>query len=112
MGLVSSIVIVAFFATFASAASAAEVHVFAGSFGAGELSLGEHSGIAIDDTTGDVYVADTGNGRVAEFEPDGTFVLGFGSLLSPTFIAVDNSGLGWRGDVYVAETRSSSRSVL
>jgi DNA-binding beta-propeller fold protein YncE len=90
-----------------TSASAAEVHVFSSSFGSGLLSLSEHSGVAVDDGTGNVYVADTGDGRVAEFEPDGTFLRGFGTFTTPTFIAVDNSA-GGSGSVYVADTATGS----
>ena len=36
------------------------------------------SGVAVSDETHDVYVADTGNRRVDEFEPDGMFVRAWG----------------------------------
>lgn len=35
-------------------------------------------GIAADPTTGDVYVADTGNNRIDKFSAEGTFLLAFG----------------------------------
>src|ERR1700685_4156232 len=44
--------------------------------GAGQLEGPE--GVAVNDTTGDVYVADTGNDRIDEFEPDGAFVRAWG----------------------------------
>jgi DNA-binding beta-propeller fold protein YncE len=93
---------------FANVSGAAEVYVRTASIGTpgagdGELSLGEHSGVAVNQTTGNVYVADTGNGRVEEFEPDGTFVRVFGSLTAPTFIAIDDS----TGDLYVADSDGS-----
>jgi hypothetical protein len=55
----------------ASAALAAETHVFTGSFGsegsgAGQLERAEHSGIAVDQTSHDIYVADTSNNRVEQ----------------------------------------------
>jgi hypothetical protein len=71
----------------AAAAQGAQIHAFSGSFGApgsasGQLRLrpfylapsgeGENlagSGVAVDDQTGDIYVADTGNNRVDEFDP-------------------------------------------
>jgi DNA-binding beta-propeller fold protein YncE len=65
----------------ASLASAAQTHEFAATIGAGagagagELSLvpgGSDvagSGVAVDAETGDVYVADTANNRVEEFDP-------------------------------------------
>jgi len=88
------------------------------------------SGVAVDEATGDVYVADTGNRRVDEFEGDGSFVRawgwgvangegklevcsatcrrglsggGAGELAAPRFIAVDNSGGASEGDVYVGD---------
>jgi hypothetical protein len=104
--------------------------------GAGELSLvpGNQfeagSGVAVNDETHDVYVADTGNNRVDEFTSGGTFVIAFGrgvgplgedtcttlttckagvsgiepgELEAPTFIAIDNDPASpSHGDVYVA----------
>jgi len=88
------------------------------------------SGVAASDKTHDVYVADTGNRRVDEFEADGTFVRAFGAnvggpgidtctlvpgcskgatgsapgaLEAPKFVAVDNSPGPSRGDVYVSD---------
>ena len=58
------------------------------------------------DASGNVYVADTGNGRVQKFTSDGTFLTQWGSGGSepgqfdyPQGIAVDG-----RGNVYVADT--------
>jgi hypothetical protein len=89
------------------------------------------SGVAVDDKTHDVYVADTGNHRISEFGPKGEFVGAFGAdvgslgntcteipgckagavgkspgeltaeLQAPRFVAVDNSGGASEGDVYV-----------
>jgi hypothetical protein len=120
-------------------AGASQSHAFSGTFGAsgsgaGELALvpqvrtdeegletvAAGTGVAVDDETDDVYVADTGNHRVAEFDPSKSgseaFVRAFGAdvggagvnvctstcspgaagsepgqLDTPTFIAVDNS---------------------
>jgi sugar lactone lactonase YvrE len=103
------------------------------SFGKGQLSLvaGERrsagSGLAINQTTGDIYVADTGNHRIVEFSSVGSFVRSWGwGVLSgspesqvctalpclqglsgsapgqfetPTFLAVDQTN----GDVYVGD---------
>ncbi len=133
---------------FASPALANRAHIYEKAFGskgsaAGELelaapgfsALGEEisggSGVAVDDATGDVYVADTGNHRVDEFSSTGVFLRawGFGvadgasevlqvcqatcfkglsgakagELESPTFIAVDNSPGESAGDVYVGD---------
>ncbi|HVC06921.1 MAG TPA: hypothetical protein VND98_04975 [Solirubrobacterales bacterium] len=123
----------------ASPAAALETHDFSTSFGEqgsgdGQLSLapanGEQSksGIAVNDETGDVYVADSENHRVVEFSKTGNFIRAFGAdvggpgvnvctsscqagtpgiapghFTKPSFIAVDNSP-GGEGDVYVADS--------
>lgn len=85
------------------------------------------SGVAVNDETHDVYVADTENHRVTEFSSSRTFIRAFGAdvggtgintctsnckegtsgsapgqLEKPNFIAVDNSHDASNGDVYVA----------
>jgi DNA-binding beta-propeller fold protein YncE len=131
-----------------SSAQAAQLHAFSAAFGepgsgAGGLGLAfprlsaggkpetAGSGVAVDEETGDVYVADTGNHRVSEFDPskpegerflrafgadvggpgidvcEATCVAGTpgdqpGELEAPTFIAVDNDpASASHGDVYV-----------
>jgi DNA-binding beta-propeller fold protein YncE len=89
------------------------------------------SGLAVDDTSHDVYVADTGNHRISEFEAGGGFVRAWGwgvatgaselescsltceagvagsspgQLDAPLFIAVDDDlSSPSHGDVYVAD---------
>jgi DNA-binding beta-propeller fold protein YncE len=130
--------------TFSALASAGEVHLFESSFGSpgsgdGELSLQlpesnvepkvPGSGLAVDDATHDVYVADTDNRRVDEFTSAGAFIRAFGADVGgpgidvcttscgtgtktsdpggfeePIFVAVDNSAGASEGDVYVADT--------
>ena len=134
-----------------ASASAHSDYTFTGSFGAsgagaGQLSLvpsaipGETTnfGVAVNDETHDVYVADRGNNRVDEFEADGTFVrawgwgvatgaaelqtcttatscqqglsgLAPGEFEAPLSIAVDNSP-GGDGDVYVADEGQNGES--
>jgi hypothetical protein len=60
------------------------------------------------DSSGHVYVADTGNKRIQKFSPDGTFLVnwgtsgtGEGQFSTPTGIAVDS-----KGNVYVADLTS------
>jgi hypothetical protein len=114
----------------------------AGGANAGELDLlapeivgvvqAPGSGVAVNDETHDVYVADTGNRRVDVFNAKGEFQLAFGAnvggagvdtctlicsagtsgsspgeLTTPTFIAVDNSGGPSEGDVYVADSATN-----
>jgi DNA-binding beta-propeller fold protein YncE len=99
----------------AAPALAAEVHLFDTSFGSagsgnGQLALTEHSGLAVNPSSGAVYVADTGNGRVEQFEADGTFVRTVGSLTHPLFVVIDASGGPSDGDLYVADTATGTVS--
>jgi hypothetical protein len=72
------------FALGSSRAVAAEPpHAFIKSFGApgseaGQFAFTSESGLAVDQSTGDVYVADTGNHRVEKFGPSGEFLFAFG----------------------------------
>jgi DNA-binding beta-propeller fold protein YncE len=109
----------------APASAATEFHRFSSSFGEsgegdGQLALtastetGDHrtgggSEIAINQETGNVYVPDTGNGRVDEFSSSGSFIRSFGVFNRPTFIAIDNS-TGGNGSVYVADSEAKSIS--
>jgi hypothetical protein len=109
MAVVASVAVVAL-ALLTSSASAKESRVVESSFGVGELSLATNSGVAVNDVTHDVYVADTGDGDIAEYESDGTAIGTFGSLGTPTFIAVDNSGTASQGSVYVVDAGDNSVS--
>jgi hypothetical protein len=147
-------VIGALFAIPASPALAHRGHVFGPSFGApgsgsGELSLSAlsegpmpqgGSGLAVNEITHDVYVADTGNHRVDEFTSTGTFVRAWGwgvengasefqicteatgcragvagtspgEFESPAFVAVDGSP-GGEGDVYVSDYQQSGDRLV
>src|ERR1039458_8498943 len=100
--------------------SSAPALALSGSFGgSGASALSGPSGVAVNDSTGDVYVVDKGNNRVEQFSLTGTFIAawgwgvsngnaeyqictsgcqagvagsGAGQLDSPEAIAVDNSG--------------------
>ncbi len=107
--------IAALLALIAAPAFAAETHVFSSSFGEagtgnGQLELRAHSGVAVNQETGSIYVGDTGNGRVEQFESSGVFARVFGALSEPTFIAVDNSISTSKGDVYVADSATNTVS--
>jgi len=80
-----------------------------GSIGTGDGQFGTSGpyGIAVD-ISGNVYVADTGNGRIQKFNSNGVFLAKWGSygngdgqFSSPWGITVDNSGF-----VYVADAGS------
>ena len=99
----------------ATPALAAQNHFYSSSFGKpgtdnGQLALGEHSSLAVNQAVGDIYVTDTGNGRVQQFSSTGTFIRAFGSLTTPTFIAVDNSAGASKGDVYVVDSADNTIS--
>jgi DNA-binding beta-propeller fold protein YncE len=101
---------------------ASRTHVFAGSLGGpctgsagacepGELS--EPTGVAVNDSTGDVYVVDSAENRVEQFSSTGTYLSSFngsaaptGALVRPTGVAIDNSTNPLdpsAGDVYVID---------
>ncbi|HEV7493176.1 hypothetical protein [Baekduia sp.] len=121
----------------AASASALQTHVFSSSFGnsgSGAGQVSSPSGVAINVTTHDVYVADTANLRVDQFSSAGSFIrawgwgvadglpsleictlscqagipgTGAGQFTTPTFIAVDNSAGASAGDVYVGDTATN-----
>jgi len=75
-----------------------------GGKGAGKGELDSPTGIAID-ASGNILVADTGNGRIEKFSPSGTFIstmgtkgAGNGQLGEPNGIAIDGAG-----NIYVAD---------
>jgi hypothetical protein len=121
----------------AAPASAATIHSVSSSFGIptgdGTLALASTSGVAVNGTSHDVYVADTGHARVIQATAAGSFVRAFGAdvggagvdsctvncaagtpgsaagaFTTPTFLAIDNSGGPSGGDVYVADTTSNT----
>jgi DNA-binding beta-propeller fold protein YncE len=102
----------------AAPALASEGHVFSTSFaGEGEHALKSPQGVAINQTTGNVYVVDKTNNRVEEFSEGGTFIKAFGSLGTgngqfekATQIAVSNAG-PTKGDVYVIDGKAKAERV-
>jgi DNA-binding beta-propeller fold protein YncE len=83
-------------------------HVFAGTFeGAGAQVFGMPSGVAVDEASGDVYVADPAHDRVERFKraAGGYEFAGEFEVAYPGAIAIDNSSGSpdpSSGDVYVA----------
>ena len=77
----------------------------AGIAGSGNGQLVEPWGIAVNQSSGDVYVSDYGSDRVEEFSSTGTFVASFGSkgsgpgqLNLPEGMAIDSGGDVWVAD--------------
>ena len=100
-----------------------------GTPGSGDGQLEKPEAVAVDDATGDLYVADTGNRRIDQLSSSGAFIRAFGASVGgtgvnictsacvkgasgsepgqfevPRFIAVDNSDGPSAGDVYVGDT--------
>ena len=78
-------------------------NMFEGGRGTGKGQFDSPSGIAVD-PSGNVLVADTGNGRIEKFSPTGAFVTSIGQFEAPNGIAIDRAG-----NIYVAEIGSKHR---
>lgn len=74
-----------------------------GGKGTGKQQFDSPTGIAID-ANGNVLVADTNNGRIEKFSPNGTFVASIGPFDAPSGIAIDRAG-----NTYVSEVGSTHR---
>ena len=96
-------------------ALAREVHLYKSSFGSkgpGSGEFDEPTGVAVNDVTHDVYVVDSGDSRVEEFDSTGGFIDEFsppGGFSDPTEIAIDNSATPSaldqsKEDAYVVDT--------
>jgi DNA-binding beta-propeller fold protein YncE len=91
-------------------------------FGAGGSGNGQFAsplGVAVDNSTGDVYVVDQGNNRIEKFDAEGKYLSQItgsqtpaGSLAQPRDIAVDNSSGSAKGDVYVTDVGHSVIDVF
>jgi hypothetical protein len=94
-GALALAVLLALLAFAAPAALASPPTVFA--------HLGGALGVAVDQSNGDVYVADLSEGRIDKYDSAGNLLLAFGGV-SPQSVAVDNDPFSpsYR-DVYVAE---------
>src|SRR5438067_6547076 len=68
-----------------------------GERGTGKRQFDSPTGVAVD-ANGNVLVADTNNGRIEKFSPNGTFVTSIGPFEAPNGIAIDRAG-----NIYVAE---------
>lgn len=85
--------------------------------GTGNGQLSGPAGVAVDDSSGDVYVVDEGDNRVEKFDGNGVYLSqlnGSGNpaipagFNGPTEVAVDNSTGASKGDVYVLDTGNNA----
>ncbi|PYL09379.1 MAG: hypothetical protein DME33_04270 [Verrucomicrobia bacterium] len=79
------------------------VTAFEGGHGNGRGQFDGPRAIATD-SAGNIFVADTGNGRIEKFSPNGAFVTSIGQFEAPNGIAIDRAG-----NIYVAEIGSKHR---
>jgi DNA-binding beta-propeller fold protein YncE len=84
------------------------VTAFQGGHGNGKGQFDRPRGIAID-SAGNIFIADTNNGRIEKFSPSGVFITsigtsgkGHGQFGAPNGLAVDRFG-----DIYVAEVSNN-----
>ena len=75
LALASCVLLIA--AAFLAPSAAADI-VFGGGQGAGAGQTDNPSAIAVDNASGNVYVADRGNNRIAVFDAGGSFIRAFG----------------------------------
>ena len=76
------------------------VTAFQGGHGNGSGQFDSPRAIATD-SAGNIFVADTGNGRIEKFSPNGGFVTRIEGFEAPSGIAIDRAG-----NIYVAEIGS------
>jgi hypothetical protein len=102
LGVVASVLsVLSLLSIFAvSQAGAAPTTIAGEGEGAGQVN--DPTSVAVDQATGDLYVADTNNRRVDKFGPSGEFLSAWGTGLAvspPASVAVDQS----TEDIYVAD---------
>jgi len=109
-GLAGGLALIVLSLVLGGASAAEPPYVFVGKFGSGPgIATGQFvqpNGIAIEASTGNVYVADTLNNRIQEFGPTGVFIRAFGSateLANPVDVAVDRQA---PFDVYITDTNN------
>ncbi len=85
-----------------------------GTYGNGNGQLSSPHGITIEPSTGNIYIADTGNNRIQAFNRDGIFVRVIGSSGSGDVQFSSPSGLTFdkNGNLVVADTSNNRIQVI
>ena len=93
-----------------AASASANSHAFETSFNGSDAPSGAFStpaGVAVETSTGDIWVTDSGSGAIEKFTPFGAYVSGSALTLpggsTPSYLAVDNSTGPSQGDLYVTD---------
>jgi sugar lactone lactonase YvrE len=76
------------------------ITAFEGGHGNGKCQFDNPHGLAVD-SAGNIFVADTNNGRIEKFSPNGRLITSMGQFDAPNGIAIDRAG-----NIYVAEIGS------
>jgi RHS repeat-associated protein len=76
----------------------------AGIAGKGEGQFEVPKDVAINASTGDIYVADSGNGRVDEFSSSAAFIRAFGTSGGGRLSGPDGLAVGSGGSIWVADS--------
>jgi hypothetical protein len=108
--LMTVVMVVLVFTGGSQAASAATGFGKVASFGAGEFPEGPGA-VAVNQSSGDVYVVDHGNGVVRRYDGAGKELLGSWGVASPSGVAVDGSKGESAGDVYVLSNMESEVAI-
>ena len=78
-------------------------NMFEGGRGSGKGEFDAPTAMTVD-SNGNILIADTRNGRIEKFSPDGTFLTSIGLFEEPNGVAIDRAG-----NIYVAEIGSRHR---
>jgi hypothetical protein len=108
--LLTLIMLVLVFAGHAQVASAATGFGKVASFGTGEFPEGPGA-VAVNQSSGDVYVVDHGNQVVRRYDGAGKELLGSWGVASPSGVAVDGSKGESAGDVYVLSSMEGEVAI-
>ena len=85
-----------------------------GKYGISDGGLKSPEGIAVDPSSGNVFVADTANNRIQVFSSNGTFITAWGKfgLVDGNFAYPEDIAVGQQGNVYVADTANNRIQVF